>query len=708
MIQRSSNGPNALGMAGDGLGYGGLTPSVAVAVQPNRQGLGGDQIVLVQNGDLDQLLYSYWQSGWPAFGQTLRLFIDYWPQTQILRVAGDIPLNHPVFSGEPLFERTISLSSALGGLSWVGFTASTADTTAAQDVLNWHLDNQRRDLTRVQFALSRGASGPDEARASFAVSDLEYPAQTPSGHVQLIVDDVPVGSAVELDATGHATTTVSMTGGVHVVSAVYRADGPDFSDTRDTILYTVAADQTQTTLTSSAAHPTIGQSVTFTARVSDSDEPGLTPTGHVQFSIDGDAAGNPVALDEHGTATFTTASLASGTRAVIAAYQPDRPAAFVSSQAELAQGVERLKTATTLTVEPDPTVAGQDAMFRAVVQADPPASGQPTGTVVFTEADGTPFAAAEIHDGRAQAPASASAGHYTVRAAYSGDQRFAASVGSADQTVLRAKTKTTIASAPNPVAAGSKVSFTITVTTLAPGDVEPLGTVALRVDGVDASDPFELEDLPDDPDSGVVVLTGTATGAARTDAISASYSGDEDTEPSTSAALLQTVTAAPAAPAVATPTPAASPPARATQATSAKELAAMTATLTRALKRSGRAALTTTRQRLTVAAPGKLQQQVFATPAEGAPHAKPMLLASATHRFATAGSGTIRLRLTPIGRRALRRKATLTARIVTTFTPKHGTPITSETGLKIRSPAQARAAARPTGPGGWIMIASRH
>src|SRR5205823_1398883 len=88
----------------------------------------------------------------------------------------------------------------------------------------------------------------------------------------------------------------------------------------------------------SSANPSVsGQSVTFTATVSDS-APG-TPTGTVQFVIDGSSAGSPVNVSTTGgvtTATFSTATLAVGTHTVSATYSGD--ANFSGSNGTLAGG----------------------------------------------------------------------------------------------------------------------------------------------------------------------------------------------------------------------------------------------------------------------------------------------------------------------------------------------------------------------------------
>ena len=86
-----------------------------------------------------------------------------------------------------------------------------------------------------------------------------------------------------------------------------------------TMVASVAVDTT-TSLQSSEDPSKLGDSVTFTATVSPAQSTNGTPTGTVQFSIDGAAVGNPVSLDANGIATLTTSSLAVGSHTVTASY----------------------------------------------------------------------------------------------------------------------------------------------------------------------------------------------------------------------------------------------------------------------------------------------------------------------------------------------------------------------------------------------------
>ena len=65
-------------------------------------------------------------------------------------------------------------------------------------------------------------------------------------------------------------------------------------------------------------------------------------------------------------------------------------------------------------------------------------------------------------------------------------------------------------------------------------------------------------------------------------------------------------------------------------------------------------------------------------------HGKPVLFASGRHRFATAGSATITMKLTAAGRRQLRRARRLRLRAKGAFTPVPAVAVTAARGFTLR------------------------
>ena len=159
---------------------------------------------------------------------------------------------------------------------------------------------------------------------------------------------------------------------------------------------------------------------------------------------------------------------------------------------------------------------------------------------------------------------------------------------------------------------------------------------------------------------------------------SATYSGDDNTNPS-SASLVQQITGPPIP-----PPPPPKPPATMTATT----LRQMTAGLRGTLRRRGLGGLGGATQTLATPVPGRLEQAVY-TPSASA--RKRTLLAKARRTFAAAGTGKLTLRLTAAGRRKLRTATRLKLAIVTRFTPQTGPPVTVVDRLTARK-RSARAA----------------
>jgi len=124
-------------------------------------------------------------------------------------------------------------------------------------------------------------------------------------------------------------------------------------------------------------------------------------------------------------------------------------------------------------------------------------------------------------------------GGHSITATYSGDTNFTASTSAVlTQTVNKANTTTTVASSANPSTFGQSVTFTATVTVVAPGAGSPSGTVTF-LDGATILGTGTL--------SGGTATFTTSTLAVGSHSITASYGGDTNFSGSTSAALTQTV-----------------------------------------------------------------------------------------------------------------------------------------------------------------------
>ena len=143
--------------------------------------------------------------------------------------------------------------------------------------------------------------------------------------------------------------------------------GDGMFDGEDVAYLLTLGESTATTVQSSAPTSVYGQAVTFTAEVTTAG--GDTPTGTVQFSVDGASYGVPVALIG-GSASLVDPDLPLGSHQVTAAYKPadDSFSASVSEPAD--QEVEPSgATTTTLVSSVSPSDYGQSVTFTASVAA---------------------------------------------------------------------------------------------------------------------------------------------------------------------------------------------------------------------------------------------------------------------------------------------------------------------------------------------------
>ena len=306
----------------------------------------------------------------------------------------------------------------------------------------------------------------------------------------------------------------------------------------------------------------------------------------------------------------------------------------------------------------------------------PPGAGAPTGLVNFVNRGGPLLDSVGLDAmGRASTIAYGFAGLYTIDANYGGDVHFTASSASVAARVNRAATTTILTITPNPATPGATISFSALVGVVPPGDVGPAGSLQFTIDGAPFGAAIGLG-------NGLIGYQGslTAPPGNRTYLVAVSYSGDDDTEPSSASTAVT----------VAGPVPVAAP--IATTAASVTKVAvaqlrAMGSTLTTALRLRGFAALTRTTQTLR-AGPGVVVQNVYSPQAPRAARAaakKPVVLASGRHRFVTAGTGTLRLKLTSAGRRVIRHAKSLKVAIVTRYTPAEGKAVTVTQRLTVRA-----------------------
>ena len=233
------------------------------------------------------------------------------------------------------------------------------------------------------------------------------------------------------------------------------------------LIATGVAANTTTTLVSSVNPSVYQQSVTFTATVAPTTGTAL-PTGAVQFSVDGVAAGGPVTLNGSGVATLTSTTLAVGTHSITAVYTPDSTSFTASSATALSQVVSKGTLGQnglaniTLAASPNPSNVGQSVTFTATVPAGA------TGTVTFK--DGTTTLGTGTISGTTATftTTTLAVGTHPVTAVYGGDTNYNTATSAITNQVVNSGGATNTSFLPAiPVATTSapqNITFTIPAT----------------------------------------------------------------------------------------------------------------------------------------------------------------------------------------------------------------------------------------------------
>ncbi len=323
--------------------------------------------------------------------------------------------------------------------------------------------------------------------ATFTATVTSLDGTPPDGSVQFLVNGSDYGSAVLLD-NGEAQLSISEPSGSYSITAEYTGDGADFASSpvsaAATLVVATPVD-TSTALQSSEDPAKLGDSLTFTATVSP-ESGNVTPTGTVQFSIDGSPFGNSVSLTD-GIATITTTSLAVGSHTVTTAYTSDN-GLFNPSSATLSGGqvVNKADVTVGLTVDHSTSTVGQTVTFTVTLEALTSGLATPTGTVTLSEG-ATNLGSATLSNGQATIMTAAlPVGDDAITASYSGDGDFNQNTSAAiADTITPVLVATSIASvSPSPRATPvSSIDVTFNVPINASGLMP--GAVTLTDDGND-------------------------------------------------------------------------------------------------------------------------------------------------------------------------------------------------------------------------------
>lgn len=545
VVQDSSSGASAVGSEPFGalLGDGGITPSAAITLE-----LGNNPTTS-----------GYYTGGGRPGGS---------PPTSPVNLASGDPINVTItYNGSLLQEKLVdtvtaasygtsfiaNLSSVLGGATaYVGITAGNGfQEQATQEISNFQFTStgavQKSGTVTTLLASPTSATVGSGVQLTARVSPAQSSGTTPTGSVTFSVGTTVLGTATLSNGTAIFSTT-GLPIGSDAISAAYAGDTTFTSSTSAPATVHVGPrplTASLTTLHSSALILAPGASVTLTATVAPANGSGATPTGTVDF-MDGNVSIGSATVRPDGTATLTTSALPTGTDSITAAYGGDSTYAASTSSAvgEQVGQTTPSGSATILSSSPLSAVVGDSITFTATVTPVSAGSTTPGGSVTFYDGNGILGIDPVGSNGIATfSTMSLTAGGHLITASYGGGAGYAASVSrTLDVQVIGvssthgSSTTTLTASAPS-IVANDTVTFTATVSPSEAGGTPPTGTV----DFVDNGTTIGSATVQSD---GAAAIS-TRSLPAGNQSVTATYRGNGNYSPSSSAAVAVTVATPP-------------------------------------------------------------------------------------------------------------------------------------------------------------------
>jgi hypothetical protein len=171
-------------------------------------------------------------------------------------------------------------------------------------------------------APANGSSFKSGTAVTFSVSVTSSSGPQPTGTVQFKVDGANYGSAVNLSATGTASTSVTgLTTTTHTLSATYSGDANYTAAGPISVSITITT-AAIVKFTAPLATQTLTPKTGITLAVTVTASTGPAPTGKVNFSVDGKFVATATIVS--GKASVHAGILAAGTHTVVAAYSGDK------------------------------------------------------------------------------------------------------------------------------------------------------------------------------------------------------------------------------------------------------------------------------------------------------------------------------------------------------------------------------------------------
>jgi hypothetical protein len=285
--------------------------------------------------------------------------------------------------------------------------------------------------------------------------------------------------------------------GSKTIKAVYSGAVNYASSPSVNILHTVSKSDTTTNINIATNPSVLNQSIAVNVTVAGTGASGTSPSGTVDITAT-KSGSTPlscsITLNSTGAGNCNIAPNTVGDWTVTADYRGDSN--FNISTKSITQTVNNVATTTTVSVSPTPSVVGQQVAVNVIVAKTGPGDGTLGGSVSITakksgSSDKT-CTISNISTGSGSCNITLdSVGDWIVTAVYSGNNDFYESTGSANHTVNKVPTITTISTiAPAPSVTGQSVTVTVNVTRSGAVGGTPTGNVsvsAIRAGGGSAS-----------------------------------------------------------------------------------------------------------------------------------------------------------------------------------------------------------------------------
>ena len=198
-------------------------------------------------------------------------------------------------------------------------------------------------LIPVNSAVSLSASATSITAGQSVTLTATVSGDSPTGSVSFYAGGSSLGTTTLSGGIATLTTTALGSVGSDSLTAVYAGDQNNLASISATLAETILA-ATTISVTTSTSTLSAGQSVTLTATLS-----GSSPTGSVQFYLNGTALGSAVTVSG-GVAVLTTALTVTGLDSITATYSGDSQNAAITSTA-------LTETVTAAQPQPAPTMS---------------------------------------------------------------------------------------------------------------------------------------------------------------------------------------------------------------------------------------------------------------------------------------------------------------------------------------------------------------